>query len=278
MICYHLFIASTFPIAVPLEWNVAFMFVTAFLFIGHPNHAGFGLGDMNPILLALTAGALLFFPILGEVRPDLVSFLPSLRQYSGNGATAMWAFAPGCEEKVDAGVKKSALMQKSQLAAMFGDDQAEVALYQLLGWRSLHSQARGLNSVMMCHLGSDIDHYTLREAEFSCNAVVGWNFGDGHLHDDFLLDAMQKRCNFGPGEFTVVWVESEPFLDGRQRYFVWDSGAGIVERGSWSVAEAVEEQPWLPNGPISIDVEWRKPGYQRVRYTKAEPAIVALAS
>jgi len=277
MICYHVFIASTFPIAVPLEWNVAFMFVTAFLFIGHPNHAGYGLGDMNPVLLAVTASALLVFPILGELRPDLVSFLPSLRQYSGNWATAMWAFAPGCEAKVDAGVKKAALMQKSQLAEMYGEDMAEVALYQLLGWRSLHSQARGLNSVMMRQLGDDIDHYILREAEFSCNAVVGWNFGDGHLHDDFLLDAMQKRCNFRPGEFTVVWVESEPLLAGRQRYFVWDSGAGIVERGSWSVVDAVEEQPWLPNGPIPIRVEWRKPGYERVRYAKAEPTM-ALAS
>ena len=40
-------------------------------------------------------------------------------------------------------------------------------LQQLLGWRSLHSQGRGMNSVMWRHLGDDIDHYTLREAEFS---------------------------------------------------------------------------------------------------------------
>jgi hypothetical protein len=43
MIGYHLFIISTFPLAVPLEWNVVFMYVTAFLFLGYPNQDGFGL-------------------------------------------------------------------------------------------------------------------------------------------------------------------------------------------------------------------------------------------
>ena len=47
----------------------------------------------------------------------------------------------------------------------------------------MHSQARGLNSVMINQLGDDIDTYTLREAEFACNAIIGFNFGDGHLHD-----------------------------------------------------------------------------------------------
>ncbi len=56
---------------------------------------------------------LLFFPILGNLRPDLVSFLPSMRQYAGNWASAMWAFAPGCEDKLDKHLVKGAQMQKS---------------------------------------------------------------------------------------------------------------------------------------------------------------------
>jgi transmembrane protein DUF3556 len=266
MICYHAFITSTFPLAVPLEWNVAFMFTTAFLFLGYPNHEGYGLGDMDTGLLILTLAGLLFFPFLGERRPDLVSFLPALRQYSGNWASAMWALAPGAEEKLDERIKKAAKLQKGQLTEMFDADTAEVTLHQLLGWRSLHSQGRGLNSVMMRHLGDDIDVYTPREAEFMCNALVGWNFGDGHLHSQFMLEAIQRRCQFEPGEFTVVWVESEPILDGRQQYFVWDAGVGVVERGSWAVKDAVEEQPWLPNGPIPVQVDWRLEGYERVSH------------
>ena len=33
--------------------------------------------------------------------------------------------------------------------------------------------------------------------------------------------------------------------------------------GTWSVPEAVNEQPWLPNGPINLNVTWTKEGYIR---------------
>lgn len=266
MVCYHVFIISTFPLAVPLEWNVAFAYIVAFLFIGFPNHEGYALGDMDPALMVLVIGGLLVFPILGERRPDLVSFLPAFRQYSGNWATAMWMFAPGRESKIDECIVKPAPTQTKQLAEIYGEDEAEVVLHQLLGWRSLHSQARGLNSVMINNLGSDIDVYTPREAEFMCNNIIGFNFGDGHFHNEVMLEAIQRRCQFEPGEFLVAWVESEPIMDGRQQYWLWDAGVGIVERGSWSVKECVETLNWLPDGPIDIDVTWRKPGYTRVSH------------
>ena len=154
MIGYHLFIISTFPLAVPLEWNVLFMYLTAFLFLGYPNQHGYGLGDMSTPLLVVTAAGLLFFPVLGNLRPDLVSFLPSMRQYAGNWASAMWAFAPGAEQKLNEHIVKAAPMQKDQLqikAPLLGYDErvAEILLNMLLAWRSMHSQARGLNSVMI---------------------------------------------------------------------------------------------------------------------------------
>ena len=277
MIGFHAFIISTFPIAVPLEWNVLFMYITAFLFLGYPNESGFGVADMDPVLLAITLVGLLFFPVLGNLRPDLVSFLPSMRQYAGNWATAMWAFAPGAEAKLDEHLVKGAPMQTQQLTDIYGAEAAEVLLAQMLGWRSLHSQARGLNSVMINQLGADIDTYTLREAEFACNAVIGFNFGDGHLHNDKLIAAIQKRCRFAPGEFIVVWVESEPVGNGRQRYWVMDAAVGIVERGSWAVADAVAEQPWLPNGPIDTEVTYRLLSYKRVRHSAGEPGLAVAA-
>ncbi len=272
MIGYHLFIISTFPLAVPLEWNVLFMYITAFLFLGYPAQGGYGLGDMSTPLLVVTVAGLLFFPVLGNLRPDLVSFLPSMRQYAGNWASAMWAFAPGAEHKLNERIVKGAPMQKDQLqikAPLLGYDErvAEILLNMLLAWRSMHSQARGLNSVMINHLGDDIDAYTLREGEFECNAIVGFNFGDGHLHDQRMIEAIQKRCQFAPGEFTVVWVESEPVWSGRQQYWVMDAAVGVVERGSWAVKDAVKEIPWLPDGPIATQVDWRREGYERVSYS-----------
>jgi hypothetical protein len=269
MICFHLFITSTFPLAVPLEWNILFAFATAFLFIGHPSWAGYGLGDMSPALLALTLTGLLFFPVLGNLRPDLVSFLPSMRQYAGNWASATWAFAPGAEERLNEYLVKPAAMTVNQLEGIYGREVSEVVMHQMLGWRAMHSQGRGLNSILINQLGGDIDRYTLREAEFSTNCIVGFNFGDGHLHDHRFIESIQRRCGFAPGEFMVAWVESQPVHKNYQRYQVIDAAIGVVERGTYLVADAVTEQPWLPNGPIPLTVEWRLEGYQRISHPAA---------
>ena len=278
MLGFHAFIISTFPLAVPLEWNALFMYIAAFLFLGYPNQSGYGLENMDPLLLILTVGGLVFFPVLGNLRPDLVSFLPSMRQYAGNWATGLWALAPGAEEKLDTNIVKAAKMQKRQLTDAYGEREAEVVMQQILGWRALHSQGRGLNSVMMNHLGDDIDTYTLREGEFCCNAIVGFNFGDGHLHDRRMIEAVQKRCRFAPGELIVVWAESEALGSGRQKYLVIDAAVGVVECGSWAVKDAVSEQPWLPNGPIPTELSARRPGYERVsrRPQLAEKVLVTV--
>jgi hypothetical protein len=278
MIGYHLFIISTFPLAVPLEWNVVFMYLPAFLFLGFPAQDGYALGNMGTGLLIATVIGLLFIPVLGNLRPDLVSFLPSMRQYAGNWASAMWAFAPGCEQKLNRGIKKAALMQKDQLQLKlpllgYEEPVAEVTMNMMLAWRSMHSQGRGINSLMINQLGDDIDYYTLREAEFSCNAIVGFNFGDGHLHDQSLIRAIQKRCRFAPGEFIAVWAESEAVFSGIQRYWVMDAAVGVVETGTWKVRDAVAEKNWLPNGPIPVKVDSRLSGYERASYPRMPSAV-----
>ena len=148
--------------------------------------------------------------------------------------------------------------QVRQLEAMgYPPAIAEITMQQTVAWRSLHSQGRGLFSVLAGHV-SDLDRATVREAEFACNSVIGFNFGDGHLHDASLIAAIQRRCHFEPGEFVVAWVESQPIHRGTQEYQVIDAALGVIERGTWQVADAVREQPWLPNGPIPLAVTWRR--------------------
>jgi Transmembrane protein of unknown function (DUF3556) len=129
---------------------------------------------------------------------------------------------------------------------------------------------------MINQLGDDIDTYSLLEGEFACNAIIGFNFGDGHLHNHRLIEAIQQRCRFAPGEFVVVWVESEPVGNGRQEYLVIDAAVGIVERGSWAVKDAVQEQPWLPNGPIATQVSYRMAGYERVSHPVGRTSRLAV--
>jgi hypothetical protein len=270
MVVFHVFILLTFPLAVPLEWNVLFAYAAVFLFWGHPAWAGYGLADMSsPRVAAVVIACLVFFPVLGNLRPDLVSFLPSMRQYAGNWASATWAFAPGAEAKLNEHIVRAADNQIDQLRTMYPATVAEITMQQTLAWRSMHSQARGLFSLMIKHLGEDINTYTLREAEFACNSLVAFNFGDGHLHDEFMINAIQRRCQFAPGEFLVAWVESQAIHQDFQRYWVMDAALGVIERGRWKVADAVAEQPWLPNGPIPLQVEW-------TATSAAEPAADSL--
>jgi hypothetical protein len=260
MVLFHLFITQTFPLAVPLEWNIMFAYLAVFLFAGHFAGDGYSVLDFSAAwMLPVLVVALLFFPVLGNLRPDLVSFLPSMRQYAGNWASATWAFAPGAEAKLNQ-LTRPAANQIDQLVDGMGYDPAaaEMTMQMTLAWRSMHSQGRGLFSVMQNYLGDDYETYTLREAEFGCNSVIGWNFGDGHLHDDQLIEAIQRRIGFEPGEFVVVWVESQPIHKKTQEYFVMDAALGIVERGTWLVRDAVAQQPWLPDGPIPVEVTWRR--------------------
>jgi uncharacterized membrane protein YkgB len=258
MVLFHLFITSTFPLAVPLEWNILFAYATVFLFLGFPNQDGYGVWDISsPWLLVAILAGLLFFPVLGNLRPDLVSFLPSMRQYAGNWASAVWAFAPGSEEKLNK-VTRSSTNQVDQLIAFGYEPQwAEVCMQQVIAWRTMHSQGRGLFSLLLKHL-PDIDTRTVREAEFLCNSLIGFNFGDGHLHNEDLINAVQRQVGFEPGELVIVWVESQPVHRDDQEYKVIDAALGVIERGTWKVADAVSEQPWLPNGPIPTRVTWSR--------------------
>ncbi|CAL9632494.1 DUF3556 domain-containing protein [Streptomyces sp. enrichment culture] len=257
MVLFHLFITSTFPLAVPLEWNILFAFASVFLFWGFPAWSGYGIADMSsPWLTAAITAGLLFFPVLGNLRPDLVSFLPSMRQYAGNWASALWAFAPGAEDKLNSMAHRPTKNQVDQLQAMgYPAPVAEITMQQTIAWRAMHSQGRGLFSLLIRHI-PDLDRWTVREAEFGCNSLIGFNFGDGHLHNEDLIRAVQSRVGFAPGEWIVVWVESQAIHSKVQRYKVIDAALGVIERGTWRVADAVREQPWLPNGPIPTQVTW----------------------
>lgn len=270
MVAFCLFIISTFPVAVPLEWNLLFILTATIWFIGYPNSAGFSVFDMShawmPFAVIATHVVLVIF---GSIRPDKVSFLASLRQYEGNWATGVWAIHPDAETKLHR-VYRPTKDQIDQLQAIgLPYPLAETFLEMSLGWRSLHSQARGLFSILLKNV-PDIDHRRIREGEFACNAMIGFNFGEGHFHNEELIGAIQEQAQFEPGEFIIAWVESEPLWHGYQEYKMIDGALGIVETGRWQVRDAVAEQPWLPNGPIPLTVTWRHPEYDRLQFTATD--------
>jgi hypothetical protein len=262
MVIFHLYITSNFPLAVPLEWNIFYTFSLVWLFVLHP--AGeFGLGSTSSIWLPIVIMVILFgMPVLGNLRPDLISFLPAARYYAGNWATGLWAFRrtpdgqPSCEDRIDINIVKSSKNQITQLTELYSREVAEIFLQKAVAWRYMNSHGRALSSLMLTHLDS-AENYDIREGEFVMSSVVGWQFGDGHLHDEFFINAVQERCQYAPGELIVVLLESQPWQTMTQQYRIVDAAVGVIERGVVDVRDMTAAQPWLADGPIPFQVTWR---------------------
>jgi hypothetical protein len=255
MVIFHAHILSTFPLAVPLEWNVFMIFGVLFLF-GHYGSVPFSTID-DPLLLVILALISVGLPVLGNLRPDLVSFLPSMRYYAGNWATSQWLFrrggddGEGAEAKLDRHLVKAAPTVGVQLEKFYEPELIDVLLYKGLAFRSMHSHGRALNG-LTARAVEDIEAYDVREGELVAGVVLGYNFGDGHFHDERLLAAVQERCDFAPGEVRVVTLESQPAHVQRQRYRIWDAAEGLVEEGYVDVAEMAKRQPWLDGEPFPV--------------------------
>ena len=256
MVIFHLHIIATFPVGAPLEWNIFVIFSALFLFGHYASVSVFTSGA--PLLVLLVVVAVVATPIIGNIRPDLVSFLPSFRYYAGNWATSLWCFRKGCEDRLDECIKKTSPSVSKQLTKLYGAQIAELIQQKGMAWRSMHSHGRGLNGLLPRAL-DDPEDYDIREGELIAGGVLGWNFSDGHLHDERLLAAVQDQCNFAPGELRVVMLESEPALPGRGRgrqcYRIADAATGEVERGYIKVDDMVTRQPWLGgDGAIPVTV------------------------
>ena len=268
MILFHLNITSMFPLAVPLEWNIFMIFGTVFLF-GHYGDVALSTLD-NPLLIAMIALVCVGLPLLGNFRPDKISFLPSMRYYAGNWATTQWLFrkGSGAEAKLDTHIVKSAPLVSEQVTRLYEDPElTEFLLNKGLAFRSMHSHGRALNALLP-HAVDDVEAYDAREGELISNVVNGWNFGDGHFHGRQLLEAVQERCGFAPGEVRVIELESEAAASGRQRYRIHDAATGLLEEGSIAVADMVERQPWL-------DESWEFPVAVERRVEDARPVVAA---
>jgi hypothetical protein len=244
MVIFHIHITSTFPLGVPLEWNLFMIFGILFLF-GHYGSTPFSTLD-DPLLIAIMAVTCVGIPVLGNFRPDLISFLPSMRYYAGNWATSQWLFAKdsAAEAKLDSSIIKAAPIVGEQLAKLYDPETVELLLYKGLAFRSMHAHGRALNG-LLSHAVEDVDSYDVREGEVIAGVVLGYNFGDGHFHNEQLLAAVQERCHFAEGELRVVMIESQPAHIQRQHYRIYDAASGLIEQGYVKVADMVERQPWL---------------------------------
>jgi hypothetical protein len=243
MIIFHVHITSTFALGVPLEWNLFMIFGLGFLY-GH--YAGAPLSDVDPLMLAVIVLIGVLVPVLGNLMPERISFLPSMRYYAGNWATTQWLFRidSGAEAKLDREVFKTAPIAIEQLTTLYGRESAEHLMAKAMAFRALHSHGRALLGLLPRAVDS-VEDYEVREGELVSGVVNGWNFGDGHFHHEQLLEAVQEQCHFEPGEVRVVALESQPAHVQRQRYRIYDAATGLIEEGLVDVADMLARGPWL---------------------------------
>ncbi|MFN8151354.1 MAG: DUF3556 domain-containing protein [Solirubrobacterales bacterium] len=258
MIIFHIHITSTFPLAVPLEWNLFMIFGLLFLF-GHYGDTPWSTLD-DPLLIAFLLLCCVGIPILGNFRPDKVSFLPAMRYYAGNWATSQWLFRKrgDVEERFDAAITKPGPIVVEQVTRLYDRDTAELLLAKGLAFRAMHSHGRALLGLLP-HAVDDVEAYNVREGELISGVVNGWNFGDGHLHDKQLLDAVQELCGFEEGELRIVTLESQPAHIPRQHYRIYDAASGLIEEGWVNVVDMTTRNPWLGGSfDFPVDVSERR--------------------
>jgi hypothetical protein len=243
MIIFHVHITSTFALGVPLEWNLFMIFGLGFLF-GH--YADVPLSTIDPSMLAVILAVGVALPVIGNLIPERLSFLPSMRYYAGNWATSQWLFRidSGAEAKLDRDVYKTAAITIEQLTRLYGRESAEHLMAKAMAFRALHSHGRALLG-LLARAVDNVEDYEVREGELVSGVVNGWNFGDGHFHHEQLLEAVQEQCHFEPGEVRVVALESQPVHVQRQRYRIIDAATGLVEEGLVDVADMCARGPWL---------------------------------
>ena len=270
MLMFHAHIFSTFAMGVPMEWNLFMLFGLCFLF---GEYGDYPLGNLDsPLLWALLILIGVVMPVVGNLRPDKISFLPSMRYYAGNWATTMWLFRKdtGAEGKFDREIYKVAPIAVEQLAQSYDEETANYILEKGLAFRAIHSHGRALNALFArAAAPRDVDDYLVREGEVISGIVTGWNFGDGHFHHEQLLDAVREQVQFEPGELRVVMLVSQPAHIQKQHYRIHDAATGLVEEGWIKVRDMIERGPWLEE-TFEFPVE-----VTRRAETPPEPAPVA---
>lgn len=240
MVMLHGYITSNVPMAVPIEWNVMVVYGAFALFWAHPDVTILDVGPWPlSVFLALV---LIGIPLLGNLVPSAVSFLLAMRYYAGNWAYGIWLFRKGSHVKLK-NIKKSADWVYDQLAPFYDQRTVVGLIGKVFAFRLMHLHGRALSEL----LPKAVEHfedYEYMDGEIIAGIVLGYNFGDGHLHNEKLVRIVQEQCGFEAGELRCVFVEAQPL--GRQTlaWRIVDAKTGLLEKGTVSAQDLLARQPW----------------------------------
>ena len=181
-------------------------------------------------------------PLLGNLFPSRVPFLLAMRYYAGNWAYSVWLFRGDSYKRLER-LKKSSPWVKDQLAYLYDERTCLGILSKVMAFRLMHLHGR-LLSELVPKAAPRSEEYQWLDGELVAGMVIGWNFGDGHLHNEQLLRAVQEQCAFEEGELRCIMVEAQPFGRSTLHYRVLDAKKGLLEEGHADVHALRSRQPW----------------------------------
>lgn len=240
MVFLHVYITSNVPMGVPIEWNFAVVYGGFALFWAHPDVSVLSLGP--PWLAAFVLLMAIGLPLLGNLRPDLVSFLLAMRYYAGNWANSVWLIRKDAVPKLKRLTTSSPWIY-DQLDRFYPRPTAVGMVGKVMAFRLMHLHGRCLPHLVPKAVDR-LQDYEWLDGELVAGLALGWNFGEGHLHHEQLLQSLQRQCGFEDGEVRCVFVESQPVHVQAHAWRIVDAKRGELARGSLRIADLRAHQAW----------------------------------
>jgi hypothetical protein len=113
----------------------------------------------------------------------------------------------------------------------------------VMGFRLMHLHGRALPQLLPKAIGR-LEDYEWVDGELVAGMVLGWNFGEGHLHREQLLRSVQEQCGFEEGELRCIFLESQPLGRSTMAYRIADAKSGLREAGELEVSQLRTCHPW----------------------------------
>ncbi|MCH2201945.1 MAG: DUF3556 domain-containing protein [Fuerstiella sp.] len=245
MLLLHIYITINFPAGVPLEWNVMVAYGAFALFWGQP---AVGVTDAGVLIGSVVLVTSLAVPLVGNFRPGKISFLLSMRYYAGNWPMSVWFFKGTSYRKLHQNLTMTSPWVADQLEAFHNETTTQAVLSRAMAFRLMHLHGRMVGRLLPQTLKGELRDYEWLDGECVAGLVLGWNFGDGHLHNERLLKIVQDACLFEPGQLRCLFVESQPLFSNQQQYRIWDACDGEITSGMVPVSELADAQPWDTSG------------------------------
>lgn len=254
---FHAFITANFAMGAPQEWNIFNVSSAVFLFYfcAHlpENPAdGIALGATAalPVWLKVYLGiAIVLVPFIGNAFPRYVSFLLAMRYYAGNWRVSGWMWRASADKKWDKVLKGKAAsgMTSNQLGMFWGPKVRLNIMYRVMAFRSMHIHGRLLPQLIRNVIkGESMDGWRYSEGELIAGSVLGYNFGDGFLHDSTLLrHVVQPAAQFAKGELYMISLSACGLFEDEIRWEVWDASKPKPELvGATKLAKLDKTQPY----------------------------------